>query len=202
MKVDWDLFKTFVDTKEITVQFLETPSKYMLWAYDGPFHLSCELSRNPSDSTELDDFELAYKPAGNKPVVSKMAQVFAKDNTNLSPRSCLFTAAANSITSEYKLIDTALCFRGGLLFASGSTIGDSIQVKIVDVDNILGYGAGTILATYLKEWLIFPNVVNELVDISISSSIMQGLYFKFEYTNTHATNNIQVIINLLSYEQI
>lgn len=65
-QVSWTIFKDFVDTKGLSIQFIEFDSEYSLQAFDGFFSLECVLYKQPTDTTDLDNFETNYKAKGNK----------------------------------------------------------------------------------------------------------------------------------------
>lgn len=66
MKVEWTDLKAFVDSRLLSIQWLEFSDKYYLKAIDGSFSLECDLLKSPSDTTDLDDFVNNYKSLGNK----------------------------------------------------------------------------------------------------------------------------------------
>lgn len=67
-KVEWSQFKNFVSERSLSIQYIDLNYKYEMKAFDGIFHLECELDKNPSDTTDLLDFETNYKPNGNKKI--------------------------------------------------------------------------------------------------------------------------------------
>lgn len=64
--VDWSELKNFVDAREVSIQFVELSSKYILRAYDSNFILGLELAKETPASSEQTDFETNYKSLGNK----------------------------------------------------------------------------------------------------------------------------------------
>lgn len=66
MKVSWTIFKGFVQSRLLSIQWLDLTNKYWMKAFDGLFELECELLKDPSDTTELLDFENNFKALGNK----------------------------------------------------------------------------------------------------------------------------------------
>lgn len=75
-QVKWPIFKSFVNSKDLSIQYLDYGSEYSLQAFDGYFTLECVLDKNPSDTTDLLDFENNYKTNGNK-ILSQQNQAFA-----------------------------------------------------------------------------------------------------------------------------
>ncbi len=66
MRVEWTEFKSFVSSKLAKPQFIEFDNYYYIVARDGFFELNTEVDKNPSDSTDLDDFENNYKSSWNE----------------------------------------------------------------------------------------------------------------------------------------
>jgi len=66
MKIEWSVFKGIIDSKTLSIQYTEDSRFYYLSLFDGPQILECELDKNPSDATDLTDFETNYKANGNK----------------------------------------------------------------------------------------------------------------------------------------
>lgn len=66
MKSQWSEFKAFVNARFLSIQYLEDSKFYYLKALDSAFIMQCDLDKNPSDTTELTDFETNYKSKGNQ----------------------------------------------------------------------------------------------------------------------------------------
>lgn len=71
METNWIAFKGFVDDRSLNIQYIETNEFYYLKAFDGDFCVECMLDKNPSDTTDLDDFEDNYKSDSNKKLQPK-----------------------------------------------------------------------------------------------------------------------------------
>jgi hypothetical protein len=126
-------------------------------------------------------------------------QVLGSEALNVYPKKLIFTAPKGVDTAFYLLLDKAFSIRGGILHALSPTFGDWLEIYVVDKDNILGMGAGTILKKYIPEWGVFPGL-NELIDISISILPCPGLYFQLIYHSVStATDDSKCILNLYSY---
>lgn len=161
MKVSWELFKDFVSTRSLSIQWLDLGTKYWMKAFDGNFELECELSKSPSDVTDLEDFEDNFKDNGNKSPKAEVITLFEKDdktlklicgkqnvdiNTGLAAVRIKIPGTFNGITigvSNGRWIDA------GEVFFNAMSEGDKvIAINAIDVDNVLGLGANTILQTY------------------------------------------------------
>lgn len=131
--------------------------------------------------------------------IKPVRQVLGEDEYTMNPRALYFEAPANSTSQHDKLLDTALAVRGGIFFAKDSNIGDNIQVLIIDKDNVLGMGANLVLSDYVPEWYVFPNVPNELMDVSIGKLPAPGLYLRCIYQNV-GNAVVKCALNLVSYK--
>ncbi len=74
--------------------------------------------------------------------------------------------------------------------------GDNVSFSVVDVDNILGYGAGAILDTFADNFYVFPGEVAEIREHQ--ADLITGLYIRATYNNTGASN-ARFVGNLLRY---
>jgi len=64
-RVDWATIKQFAQDKNVSIQYVDFGNEYELVAVDGAFIITSVLDKEPTDTTELDDFETNFKPAGN-----------------------------------------------------------------------------------------------------------------------------------------
>lgn len=65
MLIDWLEFKKFVSERNSDILEIEKDGNYYLYAQDGNLNLECVLDKNPSDTTDLVDFETNYLPICN-----------------------------------------------------------------------------------------------------------------------------------------
>jgi len=120
------------------------------------------------------------------------------------------TASANTTTNiEYKVInqsgesETYKYLKGGLLFGSNIAYGDYIEVEIVDIDNILGAGAGYVVKNYVIQRFIHPTCsFTNNIESTTPGKIPIGLYVRFKYTAVAgSTRMIFINLNLQNKEE-
>lgn len=70
MQVTWTELKEFVDDRNLSIQYINRQDFYYLMAFDGYFSLETSLYKNPTDTTDLDDFVNNYKAISNKKIFS------------------------------------------------------------------------------------------------------------------------------------
>lgn len=63
LKVDWSTFKTFVDDRNLPIQYLSEYAYYHLFAVDGTLQFECKLAK--ASTADVADFEANYMPSAN-----------------------------------------------------------------------------------------------------------------------------------------
>lgn len=192
MKLNWTQFKTISNAKSMSIQYIETDNFYHLKSFDGVFCIDCELSKNPTDTTDLLDFENNYKANANKPLVPK-------DSTGLpiqrgSPftdalgfrfrgHSFKETVSANTTKDIDYLVSAERWINGGRLIVDNIGSDDKLTFQVVDKDNIFGYGAGVVLDEFIKDFYI-PSTGTLEVALAYPARIYAGLYLRLKYSST------------------
>lgn len=157
MIIPWSKFKEFVDSRSISIQWLDIDDNYYLKAFDGYFSLDCNLIKS-RNLEEVADFETNYKSDGNKsltPVLTSVTTLFEKNDKDLKLCSAEAAVGEDSIaTIEFKT-PGVMANGEGRWIASGMAWFDTknphdriIEINIIDKDNVLGYGANTVIKTY------------------------------------------------------
>lgn len=62
MTTTWLIFKNFIVTRELAIQWIDLDTGYWMKAFDGSFSLECFINKDTDEST---DFETNYKALGN-----------------------------------------------------------------------------------------------------------------------------------------
>ena len=78
----------------------------------------------------------------------------------------------------------------------GGNDGDSLDFCVIDIDNILGYGANFVLDAFAKNYYVFPNEIETVREYK--ADMFPGLYIRAHYTKTGPTD-ARFICNLLRY---
>lgn len=107
-----------------------------------------------------------------------------------------FTATKNSTTDhDFKITGSATWLSGGELIYQNAVWGDYIEAQIVDVDNVLGYGAGTVLKHYIKKRYLHPDV--KYVDLSLdyAGKIPQNTYLRIKYHSVGTVLDVDFAVN-------
>lgn len=152
ISLSWSNFKYVVDDRKLSIQWIDDGEKYHLYLFDGLLIANCFL--NKDDGSDTNDFEVNYKSKGNRSLKSEVVTQFEKDDKVLK----LFRAKAQVDQNSIALIEIKVpgdpetegrFVDSGMVWFDIHNPDDQIQIlEIVDIDNIYGYGAGTIL----KKW--------------------------------------------------
>ena len=106
------------------------------------------------------------------------------------------TATKNSTTNiDYCMPSTKALFGAALIYKD-AVDGDWVEIKIVDVDNVLGYGAGTVVGTFVNKWYIDSNRTDWGHQCDFAKTIPEGVYVRLAYHSTGTVNDVPVKLNL------
>lgn len=121
---------------------------------------------------------------------------FQSDNVHFCGIGILGTAAHGAVTNiDLKLSDDMLII-GGMLNTKSASWGDYVNLKVVDVDNVLGYGAGAMLNQFASNWYCCDDSNGQhqiLLQVPYPAKIFAGLYLRVEY---HSTGAVDVGVNM------
>lgn len=211
IEVKWQDLKTFIDTRNISVQWISFENKYLVMALDGNFKLICDIDKEetaPSGSDQ-EDFENNYKPNGNQTFSDStgipLVRIKAFNNTDdLRFRGTGITGIATKNTStniDYRMPENRF-INGADLILKDQEWGDSIKFQVVDIDNLLGYGAGVVLDEFGTDWQVVSDQQNQgQIIIPYPALVNAGLYIRIVYTSTGTVNDVSVKCNLFLHKK-
>lgn len=122
------------------------------------------------------------------------------DKVKFRGKGISFTATAGQTTTyDYKLTEARL-LDGTRLILKDQAFGDHIKFQVVDVDNILGYGAGVVLDEFATNWYVSPDTHGQADDrLPYSAEVLANLYIRIIYVSVGATN-VLVQCNLFAHK--
>ena len=85
-------------------------------------------------------------------------------------------------------------FLGVRFCAEGGGLTDQLNFQVVDVDNILGYGAGVVLDEFGKDFYVFPGNPHTIREFAAQLPV--GLYIRVVYKN-NSVQSAQFVCNIL-----
>ena len=102
---------------------------------------------------------------------------------NFYKKGIHITAAFGTTTDFYLKFTTNMYLSGGGFWCGSTAVsGDYVTVQIVDKDNILGYGAGLVLATFIDTDFCWPNKTWEVLT-NDAKLVPPGIYLRMRYVS-------------------
>lgn len=100
---------------------------------------------------------------------------------------------------DYELTEDRLIL-GAYAILSGHSFGDKMTVQVIDKNNVLGYGANTVLNQFVTDWYVDPSVATQRgMEAPYPAKVFQGLFLRLKYTNTGLAP-VAVYINALFHK--
>lgn len=137
---------------------------------------------------------------GSKYAPTKVEEFSSKDlNANLQGYKFTTTPWIDGdpifTVSNYK-VDQDHILQGAEISIIGTPHEDDYFIgQVVDVDNILGAGAGYVAGTYVPRWEIVPGIAKQLnYESNYPAKLIHGLYLRITYVSINP-NSIKVKVN-------
>ena len=184
IKTNWSQLKTFVDSRALSIQWVETDEAYYLVSADGYFALECVLMKN-NQNGELADFEANYKANGNKKVGIGILSPFASktlENKKLFKR-------VHGVTKDVIFGETEILYAipypwvkiNGIEVINGTT-GDRVSFFILD--SATGTYS-TVPNFQLNQFAFDVNIAKDyyMHKSEFDADLYQGMQIKIVYTS-------------------
>ena len=119
------------------------------------------------------------------PVFAPEASAYAGDyKTRFQGYSYQFPAGAT--TSFEQVLSASVLLQGGYFWVKNPALGDTVSLDVVDVDDILGGGAGAVVSPYVTNMPVVPWDHQGELESPTAGLIPAGLYLRITYTSTGA----------------
>lgn len=193
----WTSFKALVLNKELYMQYIELGRKYDIYASEGRFMWHCGIEKTTPENDDQGDFEDNYKSNCNQKILEPITiNGFRKYNSgakDLYRYSVKDTVTANGTKNiDKKFTENVYIYGGVYELVGDANNGDYLDIQVIDIDNVLGYGANTILATFIEnEYVNVERKFNEITSED-GNIIPTGVYLRAKYTA--AGNNTPILI--------
>lgn len=125
----------------------------------------------------------------------KSIKEYSSTDLNISLKGIKFECTANNTTiNDLQITDDCLV-DGAVFIVLNSLLGDKISCQVIDKDNILGYGANTVLGEYVTDWYINPEATEQLnYKSEYPAKIYSGLYLRIIYTSAGTPTSMTTVI--------
>lgn len=192
---EWDDYKDLLITKKnLTLQYKEYDSYYDIWAEEGSTQYEISLTKGTADATNFED---NYRTASNW-AIGQRAHSFTTSDFQFNGDSVLATVPKNTtVNIDFAIPGTPGSFQyinGAVAITNNAVFGDYASAYVIDIDNLLGYGANTILASYVSKWYIDPAKSLDIMT-PYAGKLPAGVYLRVVYTSAGLVNDVGVAIN-------
>jgi hypothetical protein len=99
-----------------------------------------------------------------------------------------YTFPAGQATSVTEPVTEPIFLQGGYFWMQGPARGDTVTLEVVDVDDVLGGGANTVVSTYVAAMPVAPWDHTGELAAPTAGNIPAGLYLRITYTSTGASD--------------
>jgi len=111
------------------------------------------------------------------------------------------TATKNTTTNiDYIVGESGLYISGAEFIYKDSVWGDYVECQIIDVDNVLGYGANTVLTQYVKKWYLDPNTTKLILESPYAGALPNGVYVRIKYHSVGTEIDPSIMINYFLHD--
>lgn len=114
-----------------------------------------------------------------------------------------FTAGANSTTQHTYKLTKQFYVKGIRFLSSNANHGDYVKIELIDIDNILGLGENTVLATPINKAYVYATTNSGSINADNPDVLKlpaPNLYIRITYTNTSLLSSVTAYINLALFE--
>lgn len=153
LELPWSEFKSQVlDVTGWTVNYFEVSNHYWIYGINNGFSILCKIYKDSGD--DQTEFENDYKPEENPQIINATQSRFERDDIVLKLACAAGQADSSGDLSVSLLVpgEAGAEYRyaaGGYAFSENYGWSDKIKkVEIVDSDNLLGFGSGTVVKVY------------------------------------------------------
>lgn len=197
---DWSAFKALcIQVKNLNCQFVDALGLYDLYGPDANglvWHAN--IPKTVPASVDQADFETNYKAQAFNFAIGSRPYPFSTPDFEFSGDGAVGTAAKGQATNIDFVIPggagTSMYIDGGNLITQNAAFGDWIEAQIIDVTNVLGLGANTVLSQYVTKWFVDPSSPM-VIKTSYAGKIPAGIYIRIIYHSVGTVNDVDVAIN-------
>lgn len=126
-------------------------------------------------------------------------------NNNARFKGYSGTATKNTTTDLDFLIPDNRIILGARMIVSNHVLGDKFTTQVIDIDNVIGHGANTVISEYVTDWYVDHGSTNQgdvIVPEKLAGAIPNGTYIRFKYTSIGTVFDVSVKVNFYLYEFI
>lgn len=177
----WTEIKTLYQARDLGLQYYTATSQYYLYCTDGIVVWTYGLVRD--SGTDVTDFETNHKSMANSNIRQQFQPTgFQHFDQDLFHKSFDYDTEANDTAEYSEAFSEDVYIYGGEYIVEGDVNdGDYLEIMITDEDNILGYGAGTVLNKFIETEYISAEQRFRSISSTDGSLVPEGFYLTAKY---------------------
>ncbi len=192
-------FKSLINSKGLFWQYIESDQCYNIFSVEYGIKYQCIVHKDGYEpigcdcSADLEDFETNYKPTANR----KMGLALDPLNspTVSAKHDGIYQVCTKNSTTNIDFVMPGNRYLSGANWHIWDSVpGDYFKFQVIDIDNILGYGANFVLSTWVDKWYVASD--NWIFHQSQTSGLVYGsLYLRAEFHSTGVILDPKVFVN-------
>lgn len=113
---------------------------------------------------------------------------FEKSKLSLNITGVHSAFTAGTVTNLDLALTDDVLLTGGSVLAKGTNIGDSLTLQVIDLNNVMGYGANAVLSQFVTNWYVATDSERQ-IDLSIDypAKVIAGLFLRLKFNSTGST---------------
>lgn len=207
-QVDWATLKAFATARSCSLQYYEQGDTYIVFAIDGLMALRTDIQKD--GDTPQTEFEATFKAAGNKKLEPRDTDFYslqrptpfcAADGFRFRGVGMYGTATAGTETNIVKKMTEERYINGVHMILKNHAFGDWVHFEVVDVDNVLGFGANTLLDRFGSTWYVIEDQQSQnAVLLPYPAKLLVNLYIRIVYHSVGLLD-VSVQANLFTHKK-
>jgi hypothetical protein len=135
-------------------------------------------------------------------VETRPAAFSANDGFSFAGQGVKGTATKTSTTNIDLKMTAERCLNGIELFLQDQEWDDDMKLQVVDVDDVLGGGAGAVLSEYGADWNMATDQERQGPYLLAYPAVIPiNIYIRIVYVSTGTVNNVKVKANYFLHEE-
>jgi hypothetical protein len=126
----------------------------------------------------------------NGDVATHLADPFPDNETGYSFRGAGGTGEVTAGSNDIDILihaTEARLINGAEVWSDATAYGSYVTFQVVDVDNVLGYGAGTMVEEFGSAWQMHPDLITKAFPGYVAN-VPAGLYIRLKVNSTDAAD--------------
>lgn len=202
-----------ITRKNGTWQYREYDDRVDVYFYDGLDYCSHTIYKPSTTDSNIDpeqeaadlaDFEANYKANSNFAIGARQYP-FSSPDMQFAGEGFKATFPKAGTNDYFYKITKSYYLNGGEYWTSGTVAGDTLQLDVVDHDNLLGRGVDFVLTSpsYMVDWNLLPqDNARTLFKTNYAAKPPAGMYLRFRYTAVGQNNDVTMFCNLFFHKPL